>query len=48
MNLTSQLLDQTSGSDTKAEVKDTPITTASLFVDDVEVDNEKSEEIKPE
>tara|TARA_R100000541_G_scaffold33347_1_gene41973 strand:+ start:8049 stop:10157 length:2109 start_codon:yes stop_codon:yes gene_type:complete len=48
MNLTSQLLDQTSGSGTKAEVIDTPITTASLYANDVEVDNDKSEEIKPE
>jgi len=48
MDLTNQLLNQTSGSGTKADVKDTPITTASLYANDVETDNVSTEEIKPE
>ena len=47
MNLTNQLLDQTSGSGTKADVIDTPITTASLYANDVETDNVSTEETKP-
>jgi len=47
MNLTNQLLDQTSGSGTKADVIDTPITTASLYANDVESDNVSTEETKP-